>query len=233
MHGANVLLAYFAVAATAALLCRVLISIPDELFRKLLHCILLGSLLVFVFAFETWWISAAVSLGFALAVYPILAFFEGFKGFSKLTTERKKGELKSSLLLVFAMFTAVISLCWGLLGDRWLVPASIYAWGFGDAAAALVGKSCGKHKIHIKFADEHKSVEGSAAMFAVSFISVAAVLALRGGMGPGAIALTAAVTAAVSSFAELCSKNGMDTLICPISAMAVLIALLRLTGGGI
>ena len=50
-HGVFVLLLYFAIAASVALTCRVLIRIPDELFRKILHCILLGSLIVFVFCF--------------------------------------------------------------------------------------------------------------------------------------------------------------------------------------
>ena len=108
LQGVKALLLYFATAAGTALTCRVLIRIPDELFRKILHCILLGSLPVFVFCFDTWWVSALCALGFAIAVYPILAWFERYKGFSELTTERKKGELKESLLLVFGMFTAVM-----------------------------------------------------------------------------------------------------------------------------
>ena len=135
LHGGTALLIYFAIAASTALVSRALITIPDELFRKILHFILLGSLLVFVFAFDVWWISALSSLAFAIVVYPLLALAEHIKGFSRLTTERKAGELKHSLLLVFSMFALVISICWGWLGDRWLAVISVYAWGFGDAAA--------------------------------------------------------------------------------------------------
>ena len=90
------------------------------------------------------------AVGFAVLVYPILAFFERYKTFSKLTTERKKGELKSSLLLVFFMYATIVVICWGWVGDKYLVLSSVYAWGFGDAAAAIVGKRFGKHKIKWK-----------------------------------------------------------------------------------
>ena len=39
LHGAGVVCIYFAVAASAALLARKLIKIPDEIFRKTLHFI--------------------------------------------------------------------------------------------------------------------------------------------------------------------------------------------------
>ena len=84
--GVGAVLIYFAVLASIALLARVLIKIPDELFRKLLHCILLGSLIPFVFCFDKWWISGLTAVGFAIAVYPILAFFEKFKDFSSEST---------------------------------------------------------------------------------------------------------------------------------------------------
>lgn len=83
--GTLYLLLYFAIAATTALVCHYLFPIPKELFRKILHFILLGSFLVFIFAYPTWQ-SAAL--------------------------------------------------------------ASLYAWGIGDAFAALIGKKFGKHKIN-------------------------------------------------------------------------------------
>ena len=44
---------YFVIAASSALLLRKLTSVPDEVFRKLLHMILLGSLAVW--AAPWWW----------------------------------------------------------------------------------------------------------------------------------------------------------------------------------
>lgn len=228
--GAGIVVLYFIIAASIAIACRFLINIPDELFRKILHCILLGSLLPFVFAFDKWWPSALTAILFAVVVYPILAFFEKFKTFSKVTTERKKGELKSSLLLVFGMFAFVIAVCWGWLSDKYLVLASIYAWGFGDAAAALIGTRFGKHKIKWKYIDGKKSVEGSLAMFITSLVSVAVILACRGGMSVVGYVLVPLVTALVSAVSELYSKDGMDTVICPISVMVVLLPLVYLFG---
>ncbi len=229
--GLGHVMAYFISAAAAAFLCRAFLPIPTEIFRKTLHMILLGSLPFFTFGFENWWVSAAAAVFIAVSVYPVLKFFERFRSYSSFTTERRSGELKSSLLLVFGMFAAVIAVCWGWLGDRWLVVASIYAWGFGDAAAALVGKRFGRHKLAWKRLDGKKSLEGSAAMFAVSFASVAAVLSLRGGLALPALLAASLAAAAVSTLVELYTSGGYDTVTCPLAAMAVLLPLLKLMGG--
>ncbi len=222
---------YFVICASTAFLCRVLFRIPTEIFRKTLHLILLGSLPVFVFGFDTWWIAATAAILFEIVVFPILKFFERFRNYSSFVTERKNGELKSSLLLVFTMFALVMTICWGWLHDRWLVLASVYAWGFGDAAAALIGKRFGKHKINWKYIDGRKSFEGSGAMFAVSLLSLLVILSLRGGLSPAALIAVSVVTAAVSTLSELYTPGGNDTVTCPLSAMAVLLPLLALFGG--
>lgn len=229
--GTGGVLIYFAVAASIALACRFFFKIPDEIFRKTLHTILLMSLLVFVYAFETWWLAVIEAIAFAVVVYPILAVMERFKGFSELTTERKSGELKASLLLVFFMFAVVMAICWGWVGDKYLVLASIYAWGFGDAAAALIGKRFGKHKITWKYLDGKKSIEGTVAMFIVSLVSVAIILLCRGGLPVTGYIVIPLIVAAVSAFAELYSRDGMDTVICPFSAMVVLLPLVYVFGG--
>ena len=222
LQGFGVLSIYFAIAASSALLCRFLIKIPDEVFRKTLHFILLGSIFVFVFAFENWYIAALASLIFETIVYPMLLIFEKIKNFSNFTTERKKGELKASLLLVFTMFAVVISVCWGLFKDKYLVLASILAWGVGDAFAALIGKKYGKHKIHDSHTDGKKSYEGSFAMFFFSFISILTVITWHGHFSLVGYLVVPLITALVSTTAELYSKNGLDTVICPISAMIAL-----------
>lgn len=248
------ILIYFLICASAALTARLLLTINDELFRKILHMILLGSLFVWTVTFPNWWSAALSAVIFAILVYPILWFAEGFQGYSKLVTERKSGELKSSLIMVFFMFAAVLSVCWGYLGDKMLALASIYAWGFGDAAAALVGKRFGKHKFGGKQfvkttaeanpkdeqtsakekwlqAVKKKSVEGTAAMFVVSFASVLFILSLRGGLSEMALVLISAVVASFSAIVELFTPNGLDTITCPFTAMAVLLPLVHLFGG--
>lgn len=222
-------LVYFIICAGSALILRVKTRFPDEPFRKLLHFILLGSLPVYVFGFRQWQNAALSCVVFAAVVYPVLKYFEHFRLYSKALTERKQGELKSSLLVVFAMFAVVICVCWGLLGDRLLVLLCVFAWGFGDAAAALVGKRFGKHRIP----GTKKSWEGSLSMFALSFASVLVILLLRGGMSWYACCITALAVGAATAATELYTPGGFDTITCPFCAMCVALPLLHFFGGGV
>ncbi len=231
IHGTIYLILYFAIAASTALLCHYLFPIPKELFRKILHFILLGSFLVFIFAYPSWQSAALAAILFEVLVYPILAFFERCKGYSELTTERQKGELKNSLLLVFTMFAIVAVICWGIFDDKYLALASLYAWGIGDAFAALIGKQFGRHKIHAPKLDGKKSYEGTVSMFLVSFVSVTTILLCRGGLNVLPCLIISFLVAAVAAFTELYSKNGNDTIICPLSAMVTLLPLVYLFGG--
>lgn len=116
--GFLILCAYFLVCASIAIVCRKTLKIRDEIFRKALHFILLGSVFVFAYAYNTWWKSALSCIVFIIIVYPILCFAERLKNYSQTVTERKKGELKSSLILVFLTFAAIISVCWGLFSNK-------------------------------------------------------------------------------------------------------------------
>ena len=151
--------------------------------------------------------------------------------FSSFVNERKKGEFKSSMVLAVGMMAFSTTVCWGLFGDKYLVLASIYAWGVGDALAALIGKKYGKHKIKWKIADGKKSVEGSLAMFICALVSVFTVLIVRGGIAIPMCLLIAVFSALVCTFTELCAKNGLDTVICPTSAIVVIIPLVMAFGG--
>ena len=224
------LIAYFVGCAAAALMMRHLAKVPAEVFRKTLHMILLGSIFVLTYAFETWRAAAAAALGFACLVYPLLALGERLPGYSKLLTERRRGEIKRSLIVVFGMFAALISVCWGWLGEKYLVIASVLAWGLGDAAAALVGKRFGRHALLGRLVEGRKSGEGTLAMFAVSFLTVMAVLLASSAMAWYSYAPISAATAAVCAVVELYTRGGMDTLTCPFAAAAVLIPLIRLAG---
>ena len=105
------LLIYFIIAISIAFPTRLLFTIPEEVFRKILHFILLGSFIVLIVSYPTWNVTAAVAIIFEILVYPILIFFERFKKYSEFTTERKPGELKKSLMLVYTMFAVVVAIC--------------------------------------------------------------------------------------------------------------------------
>lgn len=225
------LIIYFVIAVILAFSGRVLFTIPEEVFRKILHFILLGSFYVLIISYPTWLITALVAIIFEIVVYPILVFFERFKKYSEFTTERKAGELKHSLLLVYTMFAIVVAVCWGVFGDKYLALASFYAWGIGDAAAALVGKKFGRHKIKAPGLDGNKSYEGTISMFFVSCISVFFILMWRGGLNAIFCMIISLMVGVVSAVSELYSKDGNDTVICPLCAMVTLLPLVYLFGG--
>ncbi len=228
LYGSGITVLYIIVAVGIMLLARKFLTMPDELFRKLLHFILLGAYIPLVFAFEAWWMATAFALSLIVILFPALFFAGRIPMFSSFMNERKKGEFKSSMVLAVGMMAFSVAVCWGLFGDRYLVLASVYAWGVGDGLAALVGKRFGKHKITWKLADGKKSVEGSAAMFVCALISVFAVLLARGGISIPLCLGIAALAALVCTLTELCAKGGLDTILCPVSAMVVIIPLVTL-----
>lgn len=229
--GVGVTMLYIAIAAGVMMSARAILTIPDELFRKILHFILLGVYIPLLYAFDEWWMASALAVAMIVLFFPLLALLERIPHFSTFVNERKGGEFKSSMVLAIGMMAFSIAVCWGFMGDRYLVLACIYAWGVGDAFAALIGKRFGRHKILWKYADSHKSVEGSAAMFVCSLLSVLTVLLIRGGLPVGAVLLTSAAAAIVCTIAELCAKGGRDTVICPLCAMAVILPLNLFFGG--
>ena len=231
INGASTIGLYVIPAVGLMLIARKLLKVPDELFRKILHFILLGAYVPFLFAFETWWISVGVVLTLAILLYPALTLAGRIPAFSSFVNEREKGEFKDSMVLALGVMIVSISIGWGLVGDRFLVLASVYAWGVGDAFAALIGKKFGKHKIKWKFADNHKSIEGSLAMFMTSAIAVFIVLFVRGGLGLFSCILIAVTAAAVCTMVELSTNNGFDTVSCPGVAMVVILPLIALLGG--
>ena len=230
-RGVNALAVYVLPPAVIMLIARRFLKVPDELFRKTLHCILLGAYVPLLFAFETWWISAGFAGLLLIFLCTLMTLAGRIPQFSSFVNERKKGEYRSSTILAMLMAMLSITVCWGLMGERMLVLACIYAWGIGDAFAALIGKRFGRHKIRLPFADPHKSWEGSAAMFAASVLSVMIVLLIRGGMGWGSCLFIALTAGTVTAFVEMCTKGGMDTITCPSAAMAVILPLVRLLQG--
>jgi phytol kinase len=175
--------------------------------------------------------SVLANIVFITLVSPVLLFAEKHLAcYSDLLIERKNGEIKNSLVIVFGMYALIIGICWGWLGEKWLILACVYAWGVGDAAAALIGKKYGKHCLEGGYIEGCKSVEGTLAMFAVSFLSVIIILLANGKVAWYGYAPIAALTAAVCAAVELYTPNGMDTLPCPIAAAAVILPLVHLWG---
>lgn len=230
LKGFGILLGYFIICASSALVVRRFTAIPKEVFRKTLHLIVLCSIFIWIYGFKTWWISAIAAITLAVLIFPVLAFAERIPGYSELLIERGKGEIKRSMLSVFSMFAVLICVCWGWLGEKYLVIASVFAWGLGDAAAALIGKRFGKYYLEGKMIEGRKTHEGTIAMFSFSFVSVLIILLIECPVVWYGCVTIALVTAAACAAVELYTKNGMDTLTCPLAAAAVMIPLILLWG---
>ena len=111
----------------------------------------------------------------------------------------------------------------GDFGKPFIAATAIFMWGIGDAAAALVGVSFGKHKVHLKLADGKKSWEGTAAMFLVSLICGLAVFLFHDQFPLSTAFLPIFTRSAVGAMTELFSPSEYDTVTVPSAVLAVLL----------
>lgn len=237
-RGFTILIIYFIVAASTALVLRHFLKPSREGMRKLLHIIAVLSVFVYLHAFKTYFIAAGAAAAFALLVYPILYVVERqFPKIMRKLSERKNGEFKSSLMILKLMFILLILIFWGGLGERGkpIIIGAVMAWGLGDAAAALVGKAYGKRRVKGRFVDNKKTHEGTTAMLVVSFAAVFVSLLCYTSFDWYFCLAIAAVTAPVCALVELISSGGMDTITVPLSASFLIYGLIRLIAacGGI
>lgn len=233
LRGFGILIIYFIIAALTALAMRKWLKPPKEVFRKTLHIICVCSIFIYLYAFETFYVAAAVAMVFGLIVYPLLKFAERYPKLLRKLSERKSGEFKNSLLIVEVMFTLLILVFWGLLGDsgKPIIMASVMAWGFGDAAAALVGKAKGKRYVNHKWVDQGKTFEGSLAMSIVSFFAIFITFLCYAPHAWYISLLIGVITAPICAVVELISSGGMDTITVPISTSVVIYVLMCLLKG--
>ena len=211
-----------AACAAVIVLIRICFHISAELMRKLLHLSVIVALAAWLYGFADWKLAELTMAVFLVVVYLLLVLLEKQSLFSilkRLTSERSPGELRKSLCAACLMFMLLVAVCWGWLGERRLALAAILAWGPGDAAAALIGKRYGKTKLGKA---KKKSLEGSLAMFTLSFLGVLIVLLWGGAFAFGKALCIAVLTAAVSTAVEFWVLNGFDTFFCPAAAMIVL-----------
>jgi phytol kinase len=231
LYGFGMVILYFVVFIGIIIPIRKLFSTKSEKFRKTLHMGALFSIFVFLYAFKFWWHAVIACLILIIIIFPVLHFAERLKGYSTLLVQRKPNEVKWSMIQIFTAFSIVLTVGWGLFNSRYLALASLFTWGFGDAAAALVGKRFGKRKLRGRLIEGVKSVEGSVAMALVAFVACAIVLFVKGET-PWYISLIAAGAAAVvASIVELYTRNGADTITCPLAALVVLSVILWAFGG--
>lgn len=228
--GLGLYIAYFVVAALLALLFKRYIKLPSELFRKMLHLVITMSILPLLKLFSVWYLAVLAAFLLVLIVIPVLTLVEKTTFYKGFAPERAHGEFKSSLVIVQLSFALLITVFWGLLGIdyHYIAVVAVMAWGFGDAAAALVGKAIGRRRIRNRRIEGAKTVEGTHAMLVVAGLAIFFTLLIYAGQ-PWYVSLTfAALVAPVSTAVELFSSRGMDTLTVPLATAFSLLSLVSL-----
>ncbi len=205
---------------------RFLTRLPSFVFRKLLHIVAFTCFTVMMLSAETWQSAALTSVILAVLIYPLLARFEQEAWYGKLFVQKSPGEVKRSLLMLFFMFAAVISVSWGLFRNPHAAAAAILMWGVGDAAAALVGIPFGKHRVQFKPVNGAKSWEGSCAMLAAATLAGVGLLWLYCRYS-AALAWRCAIPMALfGTIVELVSPSEWDTVTVPVVMLSAALILL-------
>lgn len=220
LRGFAAILGYYAMVAVSLLLLKRFTSVAPETRRKFVHILCVLSIFLYLSLFETWWVAALCSLLFALVLFPAIALLERFPQFREIVAERRTGEISSSLFIVSFMIALLIAIFWGGFGEetKFIILLSVLAWGFGDAAAALVGKRHGKRYLEGTLIEGRKTVEGTTAMFAVAFCTIFLTLITLAAL-PWQTSLAVALpVAVVCALVELFSRWGTDTITVPLSA---------------
>ena len=206
-----------------------LVRIPKPVFRKLLHVVAFGSSAFLVAETASWQAASLSMVLFAAVVYPALAFAEhDVPVYDNVFVQKRPGEIKRSLELLFVGEAVVVAIGWGIAGERAVAAASILMWGVGDAAAALVGIYLGRHVVRWRIADGKKTWEGTCAMFVSALVYGVGMLMALEGLSMGSALAVATPTAVVSALTELASKDGNDTVWVPLATVVVLSAMMRL-----
>ncbi|MCM1145545.1 MAG: TSUP family transporter [Blautia sp.] len=218
-------LVYLLCCIVVLLTLRAVTKMPRELWRKSLHIVAYTSALCMMAVSKDWLVSCLCCILFSVVVYPVLCMAEKWKGYADFVVQRKDGEVKKSLWLLFLTHAALIAICWGWMNKPYIVVTSIVVWGIGDTMAALVGKRFGKHLIQIPYADPKKTWEGSIAMTITSFVLTVGILLSITDISLLRCLLAALLTAPVSAAAELFSHNGNDTVSVPVAIAVVLLFL--------
>ena len=123
-YGTGITLLYIVVAVGTMMLAKRIFTIADELFRKILHFILLGAYIPLCFAFDTWWMATIFALSLIVILFPALLLAQKIPMFSSFVNERKKGEFMSSMVYAVGMMAFSISVCWGLKSGTFCFFAS-------------------------------------------------------------------------------------------------------------
>jgi phytol kinase len=234
LHATAMLMGYYVVALLALpLAVRVLTPLPGEVVRKLQHLAYAFSIFLLLGLFEHWYAAVSASFLLVLVAYPVLLVWERHPSYRNLLADRsaRGGELRRQLLLAQLAFALLIAVIWGGLGPSWrpLIAVAVMAWGFGDAAAALIGGRLGRRRLVHRLIEGSKTYEGTGAMALTAAAAVFATMLWYGQQTWWVSLVAAALAAPVAAWIELVSRRGFDTLTVPLATALTLLPWLVIT----
>jgi phytol kinase len=159
-----------------------------------------------------------------IAVIPPLSFvLINYVSYRRETFKAMETEEKGNLGTVYfpISFALLILALWSRPD---LLVASLMPMTWGDAAAALIGTKFGTHRYHVF--GSTKSWEGSAAMFALSWLAVSIALGVLSSLGWPASIGFALIMAVWATAVEALTPYRLDNLTVPLGSGLFLLLLL-------
>jgi dolichol kinase len=201
--------------------------LPVNISRKFLH-IMIGNLCFIIpfFSFNTFPVNfpffvAAPFILLTLLVSPISPIKTLTSKMSGLTDVTSGGH--NFGLVLYAISYTVLALLFS--SKAYIIAIGILPMAYGDAAASLIGLKMGHHPYNIFC---KKSVEGSIAMFCVSYLALILSLVFFSFFYPLTLVTIMIVPLAVALVAMICealTPKGLDNLTVPLFSALVFMLL--------
>ena len=201
---------------------RRLMKWSTEATRKLVHMSVGVLTATTPFVLQSMW--PMIILGAAFAVFDYVAIRMNIFKMMHGTKRQTYGTVFYPIS--FIILTATL---WG--NNKLILVASMLIMALADATAAIVGESAGNPKV-LKIGSERKSLQGSVAMFLVSFFIVflCCTVAIKMNIldfSVGRILFISAIVGLVATIAEVLSAKGSDNLSVPLVSAFVLYFMLH------
>lgn len=212
------------IAGLIVLFIRFVIKPKDYIYRKILHICAVSTVFAFILPASTWWISLLAILTILILINITLLIIERFPFYKYLFIDKSHHEILLMINAYYLIMMVLVAILFGIRGEsnKYLVIVAILSWGLGDAFAALIGISFGKHKINLPLVDPQKTYEGSLAMFIVILITSTITLLIFMNYPIWKMIIIPITLAITLTITEAISKKGLDTLTCPTMALIIL-----------
>jgi phytol kinase len=221
------ILCYFYIVTVIVIAVRIDHKFPKNLKRKFLH-IMIGNFVYVIpfFTFTTFpanfpFFVASPFIMLTLLASPAspLNFKNKISGLADITT----GGHQFGLVFYAISYTI---LAFFFSAKPYVIIAGILPMAFGDAAASIVGQKIGHHQFNIS---SKKSIEGTTAMFTVTFVSMTLSLLLFSYLCPfstSILLLASLGVAALATAIEALTPKGLDNLTVPLISALVFLLLI-------